>query len=439
MPVSVPLLETLRSVLSYCFLLSFLGILLASVWHLYRGCWKAILFSGSMILLGAVLLCFETFSFSLPVSLSPPINDHFADALTIPDGIEIAKPLPAPELRLGEAADTLQTAVFAAIETPGDVAVTADISALVRLHNENPKILRRYLATSPVWRLCGEWDSVFATRRWMIGSAWSLTPDGEYRNAHFGQDFTPDGRVAGNGDNQPKQSPLDYALARGKADRAAFETRCTIGLSGKPWAPLNPGTLSHINPGETVPDAAKEPGSVAPYGWCMISADGLVVGIFEQSWGTERRVTKATFAQLKREFDPLAESPTWETIQACLPPDSIRRGSPSLELRSYFQSGSYTAEIWLNPGESGMIYLKAFEATNGTRLSEDSLKRSSNEWIGWSDDPAELFFSNTNFTIYEGDRGKPYAARFEVWFVPDSGGKERKLMEKVFKIEGWQR
>ncbi len=35
--------------------------------------------------------------------------------------------------------------------------------------------------------------------------------------------------------------------------------------------------------------------------------------------------------------------------------------------------------------------------------------------------------------------GQPYAARFELWFVPDSGQGERKLLERIFKIEGWQR
>jgi hypothetical protein len=86
-----------------------------------------------------------------------------------------------------------------------------------------------------------------------------------------------------------------------------------------------------------------------------------------------------------------------------------------------------------------MLYLKAFEVTKGTALSGDRLKERSNEWIGWSENPKELFLSNTEFTIYEGDYGKPYAARFEVWFAPDSGAPERKLTEKVFKIEGWQR
>jgi hypothetical protein len=86
-----------------------------------------------------------------------------------------------------------------------------------------------------------------------------------------------------------------------------------------------------------------------------------------------------------------------------------------------------------------MIYLKAFEVTKGTALSAGRLRQYSNEWIGWSDDPDELFFSNTHVTIYEGDWGKPYAARFEIWFVPDSGGPDRKLLERVFRIEGWQR
>lgn len=32
-----------------------------------------------------------------------------------------------------------------------------------------------------------------------------------------------------------------------------------------------------------------------------------------------------------------------------------------------------------------------------------------------------------------------YPMRFEVWFKPDSTNPERKLAERIFKIEGWQR
>lgn len=57
----------------------------------------------------------------------------------------------------------------------------------------------------------------------------------------------------------------------------------------------------------------------------------------------------------------------------------------------------------------------------------------------WSTDISEKFGAKAGFTIYEGDWGKPYAARFEVWFKPDSGKQERKIAERIFKIEGWQR
>jgi hypothetical protein len=122
-----------------------------------------------------------------------------------------------------------------------------------------------------------------------------------------------------------------------------------------------------------------------------------------------------------------------------LPVDSIRYGTPVLSLYKGMQPGIYETEVWINPGEPGTVYLEAFEVTHCTPLSVHDVRKYSNERVGWSDDPDELFYSNSNITIYEGDWGQPYAARFELWFVPDSGQPERKLLERVFKIEGWQR
>ena len=69
------------------------------------------------------------------------------------------------------------------------------------------------------------------------------------------------------------------------------------------------------------------------------------------------------------------------------PADSFRRGGPDLILRNSIQGGIYEAAVWCNPGEKGMIYLKAFEITKGTPLSVERLKMSSNCIPGWSDDP----------------------------------------------------
>ena len=43
-----------------------------------------------------------------------------------------------------------------------------------------------------------------------------------------------------------------------------------------------------------------------------------------------------------------------------------------------------------------------------------------------------------HFTVYEGDWGHPYAARFELWFRNENGH-ETKLAKKNYKIEGWMR
>jgi len=88
---------------------------------------------------------------------------------------------------------------------------------------------------------------------------------------------------------------------------------------------------------------------------------------------------------------------------------------------------------------AGSLYLRAYEITEGVPLSESRLKQCSSEYIGWSDDPDELFRASFDFAIYEGDWGQYYGARFEVWFSPGQGGSDRKLMESGWKIDGWER
>ena len=43
------------------------------------------------------------------------------------------------------------------------------------------------------------------------------------------------------------------------------------------------------------------------------------------------------------------------------------------------------------------------------------------------------------FTIFEGDWGEYYAVRVEVWHCDASTKKETKLLEKIYRMEGWMR
>lgn len=102
------------------------------------------------------------------------------------------------------------------------------------------------------------------------------------------------------------------------------------------------------------------------------------------------------------------------------------------------QWGIYNVYAWINPGKEGYIYLKVFNADTNERLSEESISESSEEYIGWSDDPSVLFFSHSLITIYEGDWEDFYDAKFELWFHPEDGSAEAKLLETTFKVCGWE-
>lgn len=120
-------------------------------------------------------------------------------------------------------------------------------------------------------------------------------------------------------------------------------------------------------------------------------------------------------------------------------PEPTMRGEESIRLVGWHQGGVYRVLAYVNPGEAGLAYLKVFEATRNTPLSESRLPKRSTQQLQWSADPDEKFLYNARITVYEGDWGTYYPARFELWFVPKSGAPERKLIEKIFKIEGWMR
>ena len=404
--------DIVSNILFVCVVLAFLGVFSAAGWNFIRKRWaKGVV---NLVLVPACgVIAFTAVGFLMFSSMSGPSEDGFADNLAIPENIEIAEPLDELDVVPGGARDAFQESLLTALSSHGDddPTITADVAMLAKVHQDAPEILRRYLATNPSWRVFKERGNFFATRRWMIGSEWRYDLHGYYTTHDIGI----------------------WAMD----DILNFQSRFTIGFSGKPWAGISRGA-TRMKAGQTRP-LKLSIGNQMHESRCIITADDLVVEVFEQSEAKERRLTKAALSHVEKELSPLAAHPTWETIRGILPAGSIRQGEASLELRNSLQPGIYDSTIWVNPGEPGMLYLKAFEVTQGTPLSVDRLKERSNEWIGWSDNPGEVFLSNTHFTIYEGDWGIPYAARFEVWFTPDSGGPDQNLMEKIFRIEGWQR
>lgn len=108
----------------------------------------------------------------------------------------------------------------------------------------------------------------------------------------------------------------------------------------------------------------------------------------------------------------------------------------NFNLANSFQPGIYDYYLWFKPGVKGNIFLRIFEITQNTPLSIGRIESASRIQIKSGEDSLKLY--QRQFTIYEGDLGKPYSARIELWFEPIKG-KAFKLLQKKYIVEGWMR
>ena len=129
--------------------------------------------------------------------------------------------------------------------------------------------------------------------------------------------------------------------------------------------------------------------------------------------------------------------PLLEGEELLHPIDSIASNT-WLQIWNDVQGGMYTYEFHHPALEEGWIYLRCYEATKNIPLSPERISATSMVAT-----PSTTSFSKLvegqRFTIYAGDWGDYYAARIEVWHKDANTGKERKLMEKVYRVEGWER
>jgi len=393
--------------------LAFSGLLAATVWSLIRRRWGRA-FLHLLFILGSGMASLVLLAPLLLEALIGPSEDGFADGLTIPEGIEIAEP--QPETGQGteggddRGIDDLQDGVRKALAVAGGDSpeFTPDMPSLRKAATEHAGAFQEYIEASPDWHVFLEQGNRFAARRWSHG--------GEPRDSLHGyvSDFDDENR---------------------------FQTRCLLCLDRRQWSRYS---VQHVTEGRGPVQPRMTEGNGMPESRVMIECGDVWVEIFEQSGKPERRVTKATVGALEREFSEFVKDPAAAVAKARGRSIELARRQAGKDghlfrLLRGMQPGIYGVAYALNPGEPGSVYLKAFEVTKGTPLSAESLPRSSRTRMTWSAEPTERFGAKAGFTIYEGDWGKPYAARFEVWFKPDAPGTERKLAERVFKIEGWQR
>jgi hypothetical protein len=390
-----------------------IGVVVVAFGHFIHKRWSSG-FAQLLLVLGCGVVTVFAFGAVAFSAIFGPSEDGFADDLKIPEGIEIAVPEPdiseASDADSSSGTDALQLSVRKALAVPGgdDPKFVPAIPSLRKAATDYPDAFKDYIEASPDWHVFLEQGNRFAKRRWSYGGVPRDTLHG------YISDFDGD---------------------------KGFQTRCLLCLDQKQWSRYSVQKAMEGN-ASVVPELTN--GNNLNESRVMIDCGGVWVEVFEQSSARERRVTKATLSVLETEFSEFVADPKASVARArARNRDLAKRlageGSHPLRLLNGMQPGIYGVTYALNPGEPGMVYLKAFEVTQETPLSVNRLEESSKTRMSWSADSTERFGAKAGFTIYEGDWGKPYAARFEAWFKPDSGGAERKLAERVFKIEGWMR
>lgn len=149
-------------------------------------------------------------------------------------------------------------------------------------------------------------------------------------------------------------------------------------------------------------------------------------------------------ADYSLEFSFLTDSLELDSILA--QSDSLGTTEPvdSLDANTYLtiwngsQGGIYRYDFYYGPLPAGEIYLKCYEVTENIPLSETRMKKRSRVKFDTTTSFSKLA-DRQQFTIYEGDWNDFYAARIEVWYKNAATKEEKKLAEKVYRVEGWMR
>jgi hypothetical protein len=116
--------------------------------------------------------------------------------------------------------------------------------------------------------------------------------------------------------------------------------------------------------------------------------------------------------------------------------EAIQAETSKIEIVGSGYTG-YDFFMWHKPTEKGELYIKAFEVTTNERLSSEELTERTMHSIREVSSKYQIYKGQS--VIYEGTFEKYYPARFELWFKSSENGKEQKLTEKTYLIDGWDR
>lgn len=319
-------------------------------------------------------------------------NDHFADNLKLPENVVLNEPLEEMGFFWGRAVeDDFQNALVDSLEN-GEKLAEGEVLQMPVLENlmsteEGQAKLLAYLEASPNWKVaCNAIDGLYATRTVYLG-------DGRYsmKEGHMVYLEPWPGR------NDLKYMQYSFRIYLDGLPKRSF--------AKQPKAVVHTNGMTHLN--------------------TWIKAGEAQVCIHDEAPVEGNPMTKKMVELVEAEL-------------ASMDMASLGRAGRDTEVTLYngMQGGMYVMDIWCNPGEPGELSISANEITKGTKLSKSRLPEHNVLVYGSSEDKS--YFSQIDFTIYEGNWEQYYGAHLQLWFTPENGEK-RLLWEDDYRIQGWMR
>ena len=127
----------------------------------------------------------------------------------------------------------------------------------------------------------------------------------------------------------------------------------------------------------------------------------------------------------------------WKTDYEEALVDSTDKAS-YLQIWNDSEGGRYLYDFSFPALPAGTLFLKCYEVGGNIPLSENVMRRNTSVSCSATKTFSKLV-EKREFVIYEGDWGDYYAVRVEVWHRDSATCQEVKIMEKVYRMEGWMR
>lgn len=384
----------LSSALLLCVLLATVGMTRALLAQ-HRARRRGAQLVTALSILGTVIVSLWSIVVALGAAFLGALPDGFGRDIDIPPGMVLREPAPSLEpVALDEPAYRPLLRLADAAPPPARWSeVRFDAQAWAALTQRDTELLLRYLRSHPGWRL----------------------------------------QAGGGGEMEARRS-LDFARRRSHW----FDIEVVVLLRSGLATESHPAPAAGVSGGEP---AAGLPGHLPlafesegqgglHHARLLIDMPRLRISLRQSSRWPDGQPLQHALDGVAAELGHVLAAGRWHS--GLLPPGSVASGSPDIRLAG--GAGAFEIEVAANPGEAGRVYRKAFEATRNIEVLATARRP-----IGWSGQGAELFRLRESVLVHAGDPGVYYPARFEAWFVPDSGAAERKLVEVLYRIDGWQK